>query len=146
MEMPSGGPEWWQWVVWLLFGTPLLFTKTAAKLPWIFGWIGRKMEERADRAAAKRIAAREQAADGTPSPAVQQLQAEIATLQDGYARLDRSHGELEESVDRLRGELLLSNRRLFAVVGWAQRLRLIIVGLDPDHEVPEPPDLIRDMV
>ena len=144
--MPSGGPDWWQWVVWLLFGTPLLFTKTAAKLPWIFGWIGRKREERADRAAAKRIAAREQAADGTPSPAVQQLQVEIATLRDGYTRLERSHGELEESVDRLREELLLANRRLFAVVGWAQRLRLIIVSLDPDHNVPEPPDLIRDMV
>lgn len=141
--MPSGGPEWWQWVVWLLFGTPLLFTKTAAKLPWIFGWIGRKMEERADRAAAKRIAAREDVPD---SAALAELRAQIELLEDGQKRLRASHGELEESVDRLREELLLANRRLFAVVGWAQRLRLIIVALDPDHKVPEPPDLIRDMV
>lgn len=143
MEMPNGGPDWWQWIMWLLFGTPLLFTKTAAKLPWIFGYFGKKMEERADRTAKKRIAARE----GTATPAsVAQLRAEVATLQDSYDRLVRSHGELEDSVDRLRGELLLANRRLFAVVGWAQRLRLIIARLDPDHEVPDPPDLIRDMV
>lgn len=145
MEMPSGGPYWLNMGMWLLFGTPLLFTKYAAKLPWVFGYFGRKIEERAERTAQKRIEEKTNSG-AVPTVAVAQLLAEIETLRDSQERLERSHGELEDSVERLRGELLLSNRRLFAVVTWAQRLRVIIARLDPDHPVPEPPDLIRDIL
>ena len=153
MEMPSGGPYWLNFGMWLLFGTPLLFTKTAAKLPCVFGYFGRRMEARADRLAQKRIEER-QAAEAragavvglVPSAVIAQFETEIRTLQDGYARLERSHGELEDSVKRLRDELLQTTRQLFAVITWAQRLRVIIARLDPEHPVPEPPDLVRDLI
>ena len=150
MEMPSGGPYWLNFGMWLLFGTPLLFTKTAAKLPWVFGALGRWNERRAERSAQKRIeerqAAEVRAGFIVPSAVVAKFETEIKTLQDGYARLEKSHGDLEDSVKRLREELLIANRQLFAVITWAQRLRVIIARLDPEHPVPAPPDLVRDMI
>lgn len=146
MDIPDGGPEWWRWIMWALFGTPLLFNRYAAKLPWIFGYFGRKIEARADRIAEQRAEAKAQLEAGEPSASVKQLQSEIAVLQDGYARLERSHNELEDSVGRLREELLLANRQLFAVVSWAHQLRVTIVRIDPSHPVPEPPELIRNLV
>lgn len=141
-EMPTGSPTWLVIVLFVLFGTPAVFSKVAARLPGVFGATGRWWQSRrepeirreADRAASYRVQA-----------------AEIARLSEQYERLKEDWSQQNTRIDSVelnlaeaQDRLTATNRRFFALVQYARNLVVDIQRIDPEHVIREAPDALKE--
>ena len=142
MTLPEGLPSWLVIVLFLLFGSPALFSQFAAKLPGVFGaagrwWQGKRQPEirrEAERAASYRVQEAE----------IARISAQYDRMSDAFAeqsdRLDRVEAKLAQTEDRLTE----TDRRFFVLVGYARELVLDFHKIAPDHPVREAPEVLRE--
>ena len=150
-ETPPAGVPWPVWMVVMLVGGPagatLLFTQAAARLPGVFGALGRWWQKRRQ----------EKQAEMMQPEAARVDDAEIARLSLRYRQLaadveeDRQRhsaeiAEVRELVAELKESLTLSNQRMWAAIGYIRILVDAIRRLDPLHPIPDPPEKLRDLI
>lgn len=141
MPLPEDLPPWLTIVLFLLFGSPALFTKAASRLPSVLGaparwWQGRQPEVRQEVRA---------------SAAYARQQKEIERLGEQYDRLELDWREQSDRLDRLEvklaeteDRLTQTNRRFFSALGYIRELVVTIGRIDPEHRVPDAPDMLRE--
>lgn len=144
VPIPDGLPSWLIVVLFILFGSPAVFSQMAAKIPGFAGslgrwWQGRREPEirrEAQIAASSRVQA-----------------AEIARLSEQYDRLSKDWAEqnirldtVEERLSSAHERLTDTNRRFFALVQYARDLVMDLRRVDPQHVVREPPDALKDFL
>lgn len=141
-------PLWATFLV-LLF-SPTLFAEWAEKLPILGrlskklrGWLSRnraKAKERSERAVElERL-------EATRTESYRRQEVEIERLSKQYDRLADDFRDVVARVDDLEAKLTLANRRFFAAVTYIRDLMLRLRSVDPSHDIPEPPDLIKDAI
>ena len=142
MTLPEGLPSWLVIVLFLLFGSPALFSQFAAKLPGVFGaagrwWQGKRQPEirrEAERAASYRVQEAE----------IARISAQYDRMNDDFTeqsdRLDRVEAKLAQTEDRLTE----TNRRFFSLVGYARDLVLDFRRIAPEQPVREAPEALRE--
>lgn len=137
--------------IFLLLGPPALLSKTAAKLPWIFGWAGRHWRDRAKRqkAAADPVAE----AERQSSASHEISQAEIKRMARDYARLNarynkviRENIERDRRLDKFEDEMTEEKRIRWAAIGYIRVLLDSHRKHAPESEIPEPPDLLTGIL
>lgn len=135
MVLPEGLPSWLVLVLFLLFGTPALFSQYASKLPSVLGAAGRWWQKRKQPGILKKA---EQAAS------YRLQEAEISRLSKQYYRLSEDWAEQSLRIDRLEDKLTETNRRFFVLVRFSQNLISDIRKIDPNHVIREIPELLKD--
>ncbi|MCF8609454.1 hypothetical protein L5G28_04670 [Gordonia sp. HY285] len=136
MNAPDGLPSWLVLVLFLLFGSPALCSKSAAKLPSVLGagarwWQARQPDNQVE---ARR------------SSSYEKQEAEIARISRQYDRVNEDFEELSERVDGWEKKLTETNRRFFAALSYIRYLVATILRLDPGHSVEPPPEILRDFL
>lgn len=116
----------------LLFGPPMLASKIGARLPGVLGFVGRWWQNRED--------------SNPDRPSYRVLVQEVERLSASNARLDARQVELETRVTGFEEKLTKSNRRLWAAIERIRLLTGVIKRLDPEHELPEVPELLTDLL
>ena len=141
MTLPEGLPSWLVIVLFLLFGSPALFSQFAAK-PGVFGaagrwWQGKRQPEirrEAERAASYLVQEAE----------IARISAQYDRMREDFTdqsdRLDRVEAKLAQTEDRLTE----TNRRFYALVGYARELVLDFRRIAPDQPVREAPEVLRE--
>lgn len=136
--------------IFLLLGPPALLSKTAAKLPWIFGWAGRRWRDREKRQKPEAPAAE---AERQSSASHEISQAEIKRMARDYARLNarynkviRENLERDRRLDKFEDDMTEEKRVRWAAIGY---IRVLIDALRkhaPDADVPDPPPELADIL
>ena len=106
IPLPTTDNFWLTLLVFILFGAPAVFSKTAAKLPWAFGALGKWWQNRsANNSSAQRIV----------------TQANLSKIID--ARVEEKVGHLREEVEQLRREVDDQGGYLVYDASWHRRHR-----------------------
>ena len=136
MTMPDNLP-WLVGVLLFLLTTPTLISKWAADhLP---GWTG--ATARWWRARKLRVAA-EDRAERTEA-ILRALQVDYEAMQVELDEMVKEMAGLRSTVTKLDADLTQANRRLWASIGY---IRKLADSLRQHAEVPEPPELLRDIL
>lgn len=150
------------WLLIFLIGGPstiaLGLTKTAAKLPGIFGAMGRwwqgrdpqSMAARVDDAEIERLYRRyKQLADDAEHDR-QMAERDRDEYRKGIQELKRLHDQeilqMNAKIDSIKDSLTKSNKRMWAAIGYIRILVDAIRRIDPDHQIPNPPDELIDII
>ena len=74
------------------------------------------------------------------SAAWQRQDAEIKRLADAYDAVAEDYSELTARVDALDEKLTEMTRRFWSAIAYVRQLTAVIRRIDPDHNIPDPPD------
>lgn len=136
MTLPDNLPSWLVVVLFVLFGSPALFSKSAAKLPSVLGAAARWWQNR-------QPAMRQ---DAQRSASFERQEKEIARLGVQYDRISEDYSDLINRVDDLEKKLTETNRRFFAALAYIRYLAATILRIDPQHNVQEPPEILKEFL
>ncbi|WP_156479477.1 hypothetical protein [Gordonia sp. QH-12] len=97
------------------------------------GWLGSYARRRREQTP-------EAKADLSLSAAWQRQDAEIKRLADAYDAVAEDYSELTARVDALDEKLTEMTRRFWSAIAYVRQLTAVIRRIDPDHNIPDPPD------
>lgn len=127
---PAGGIHPMVWLIlFLFFGPPALLSKGAAKLPSFLGAAARWWQAREPRSESYRIS-----------------QAEIVRIRTDYQRILEDYQSMAKRMDTVEEELTKEKRRSWAAVGYIRQLIDFVRRHAPEADIPDPPELLRDIV
>ncbi|MGB3301768.1 MAG: hypothetical protein WBA98_03680 [Gordonia sp. (in: high G+C Gram-positive bacteria)] len=132
-DMPAGTPWWVAVILIIAFGRPALGSAFMARVP---GWLG-------EYARRRRESTPEARADQTLSAAWERQDREIKRLAKAYDSLDDDYRALSDRVDDLDRKLAEATKRFFVALGYVRQLMTVIRRLDPQHEIPAPPESLE---
>lgn len=122
IPLPTTDNFWLTLLVFILFGAPAVFSKTAANLPWVFGALGKWWQNRsANNSSTQRIV----------------TQANLSKIID--ARVEEKVGHLREEVEQLRKEVDDQGGYLVYDASWHRRQS--IFAAQQGYEFSPPPHL-----
>lgn len=122
IPLPTTDNFWLTLLVFILFGAPAVFSKTAAKLPWFFGALGKWWQNRS-------------ANNSTTSRIV--TQANLSKIIDD--RVEEKVGHLREEVEQLRKEVDDQGGYLVYDASWHRRQS--IFAAQQGYEFSPPPHM-----
>lgn len=122
IPLPTTDNFWLTLLVFIMFGAPAVFSKTAAKLPWVFGALGKWRQNRSvNNSATSRII----------------TQANLSKIIDD--RVEEKVGHIREEVEVLRREAHALSGYLVYDASWHRRQA--IFAAQQGYEFPPPPHL-----
>lgn len=142
--LPEGLPSWLIVVLFVLFGSPALFSQMAAKIPGVGGALGRWWQRRREpeirREASIAASYRVQEAE------ISRLSEQYQRLSDDWAEQNKRLDHVEDRLSSAHERLTDTNRKFFALVQYARDLVMDLRRVDPQHVVREPPEVLKEFL
>ncbi|MEJ9080784.1 hypothetical protein WKY82_20410 [Gordonia malaquae] len=156
-DLVSAGAPVWLIVLLLVLGigVPAAGSEKAATLPSILGagarwWQGRRARRRAEAVEEARAAAELTASERVSDKEIARLSAAYDALALDMTqykeRVAAEFTEMRAEVTQLKAALTVANQQFWAAVGYIRVLVDEIRKLAPNHEIPDPPDKLKDIL
>lgn len=142
MNLPDVDIPWLVWVfLFVLFGPYALASKLGARLPGILGAVGRWWQGRDPEVAAER---RDSESYRIQGEEIARLTVQYERLRADWAQQNARLDEFGSQLDRANRQITEVNQRFYTAIGYVRDLVIDFRRKDPEHQPPQPPELLRE--